>query len=531
MPCLPTVDGRVVELSVAALSVHQFTRRRTTRLLGLLALVLPTALPTFAAVTNYTWSPTFWGNSRWTRDSNWSGDNEPPANRASGLSNAAVTFAGSMKTSPILDENYYLRSVTFAVNASSFSLTPQSGQTLYLGAGGITNNSINTQSIYSALGVQADQTWLANAGQLNIGGVVNLVGDLTVAGNFNTTINNRIQGAGELIKSGTGLLTLSGTSANTFTGGVTINSGAVTVAKNNALGTGPLTLNGGVLNLGAYSLNVSSVSLLGGTINSSSGGLTSSADYQLQSGTVTTRLGGAGGLIKTTSGTVTLTAANTYTGGTQIRAGRLMVNNTTGSGTGSGPVLIGSGGLLTGTGTVTGFVTNAPGGSFSAGNEIGVLNLGSTIWFGGATNRWDLANATGAVGTGWDLLNINGTLTLSATALDQALIDLTSFTVGGVRGLAANFDPTQNYLWTFVQTSGGIIFQPGESAETIFELLTGNFANPTTGGLFGVALSADGRSLNITYNYAMPIPEPNMIAMTVLGLCGLIYGRRLRRNW
>ncbi|MGC3961296.1 MAG: autotransporter-associated beta strand repeat-containing protein [Verrucomicrobiota bacterium] len=530
MPCLPTVDGRHLELSTAALAVHQFSPRRVTRLLTLLALVLPaTTLP--AAITNYTWSPSVGGNARWTRAGNWAFNNPPPAGTISGLTNTDVTFAGTSKTTSLLDQNFYLHALLFAPSAGAFTLMPQSNEMLYLGAGGVTNNSASTQTFLNGVTVSADQLWAANAGNLVFGGAVNLLGnDLTIAGSFNTTIQGMISGGGSLIKEGAGNLTLSGTLPNLFTGGLTLNSGTITVAKNNALGAGPLTLNGGVLNLGAYNLTVSSISLRGGTINSSSGGITSSSDYQLQSGTVSTRLGGTGGLIKTTSGTVTLTAANTYSGGTQIRAGRLTVNNATGSGTGTGPVLIGSGGLLAGTGTVTGFVTNAPGGSISAGNEIGVLNLGSTFWFGGATNRWDLANATGTAGGGWDLLNINGTLTLAATALDKALIDVTSFTLGGVPGLAANFDPTQNYLWTFVQTTGGIIFQPGNDATSVFELVVGNFVNPTLGGRFGVELSADGLSLVITYNSAIPIPEPNMTAATLLGLGSLIFGHRLRRN-
>ncbi len=531
MPCLPTVGGRVLELSASALAGHRFFRRNTARLLILLAVVLP-AVTVSAAVANYTWAPVLPGNARWSRSVNWSLLNPPPANNVSGLTNTDVTFAGTSKLTPVMDMNYYIHALTFASGAGAFTLTPQNSQVLFLGAGGITNRSVNTQTIQNAVTVRADQSWFANSGNLVFGGPVNLTGgDLTIAGGFTTTIQGSISGGGELIKAGAGNLILSGTAANPFTGGLTLNSGTVTVAKNNALGTGPLTLNGGLLNLGAYNLTASSVVLAGGTINSSSGGISSSSDYQLQSGTVSTRLGGTGGLIKTTSGAVTLTAANTYTGGTRIQGGRLTVNNTTGSGTGTGPVSIGAGGLLTGTGTLTGFVTNAPGGMISAGNEIGVLNLGNTIWFGGAANRWDLADAAGTAGVGWDLLNINGTLTLSATMPNRAIIDVTSFTLGGVTGLTANFDPTQNYLWTFVQTTGGIIFEPGFDVGTVFELVTGNFQNPTLGGLFGVELSGDGRSLNISYNAAIPVPEPNQFALVGVGFCGLIYLRRFKRNW
>jgi autotransporter-associated beta strand protein len=530
MPYLPAVENRVLELSSSALRVHRFSRRSSTRLLALLATVLPITLP--AAVTNYVWdgnAPTGGGNNRWTRAANWAADVAPPANTSSGLTNTDLTFAGSLKTTPLLDNNYFVRTVTFAPGAAAFTITPSSSQQIAIGGGGIVNNSTNRQTFLNSLVLSNSQTWNAAVGDLVIRGPVNLGANLlTIAGARNVAITNTIQGSGALLKQGSGTLILAGSSANTFSGGVTIQAGTVTVAKTNALGTGPLTVAGGVLNLDNFSQSFSSLSLLGGTINSAAGILSSSTAYQFQAGTVNSRLGGAGGVVKTTAGIVTLTAFNSYAGGTTIGGGKLVVNNLSGSGTGTGPVSVSNGGLLAGTGSISGRVTNALGGSISAGNEIGVLNLGSTVWFGGATNRWDLGNATGTAGTGWDLLNINGTLTLNATAGNQAVIDITSFTLGGIPGLAANFDPTQSYLWTIVQTTGGIFFQPGESELTVFDLLTGNYSNPVTGGTFGVGLSANGKNLNVSFT---PVPEPNKLAFLGLSLCGMIYGRRLKRNW
>lgn len=58
-------------------------------------------------------------------------------------------------------------------------------------------------------------------------------------------------------------------------------------------------------------------------------------------------------LTKSGPNTAILTGANTYSGGTQIDGGTLLVNNTSGSGTGSGLVSVNSGGTLGGTGTIT----------------------------------------------------------------------------------------------------------------------------------------------------------------------------------
>ena len=534
MSSLPTVEVPVLDAS--CLQVHRFTRKKTSTLLVLLAAVLPATVVS-AAVTNYVWdgnAPGGGGNSRWSRAVNWAATNTaPPANNIGGLTNTDITFAGSLKTSPLMNGTYFIRTLNFSSSAAAFSLSSSGGQILRIGAGGINNLSTNRQSIYSTLSVSNSQTWNAAAGNLAILGAVNLGGTnaLTIAGAFNAGVTNVIQGTGNLVKQGSGTLTLAGTTANTFSGGVNIQSGTLFAAKTNALGSGPLTLSGGTLNIGAFNQNVSSFSLLGGTLLATSGSLSSSSAFQIQAGTINSRLGGTGGLTKTTAGVATFTSSNNYTGGTQITGGTLLVNNATGSGTGTGNVSVSNGGLLAGTGSITGIVTNRAGGTISAGNQVGVLNLGSSVWLGGSTNRWDISNATGAAGTGWDLLNLSGSLTINATTNNKAYIDITSFTLGGLPGLASNFNPTNNYLWTILTASGGISFAPGESELTVLDLLVGNFINPQTGGRFGIFVSTDGRNLNLTYTPFVPVPEPSGYSIAALTACGLIYGRRFKRNW
>ncbi|MGC3957168.1 MAG: GH25 family lysozyme [Verrucomicrobiota bacterium] len=82
-----------------------------------------------------------------------------------------------------------------------------------------------------------------------------------------------------------------------------------------------------------------------------------------------------GGLAMSAAGTLRVTAANNYTGGTSIFDGRLLVNNTNGSGTGSGGVNV-NGGILGGTGTIAGVV--AVSGTIEPGaSAIGTLTLNS----------------------------------------------------------------------------------------------------------------------------------------------------------
>ncbi len=63
-----------------------------------------------------------------------------------------------------------------------------------------------------------------------------------------------------------------------------------------------------------------------------------------------------GSFTKVGQGTLILTNANTYAGGTTIQNGKLVVNNLSGSGTGTGAVQVNAG-VLGGKGTITGAVT------------------------------------------------------------------------------------------------------------------------------------------------------------------------------
>jgi autotransporter-associated beta strand protein len=107
--------------------------------------------------------------------------------------------------------------------------------------------------------------------------------------------------------------------------------------------------------------------------------------------------GAGGSLTKLGKGTFTLASANTYTGGTLVRKGQLLANNTTGSATGSGPVQVAAG-LFGGKGIVTGAVTIGTGGSNSASlapgaKATGLLTIENTLEFGpNGIYRWDLTS-------------------------------------------------------------------------------------------------------------------------------------------
>lgn len=84
-----------------------------------------------------------------------------------------------------------------------------------------------------------------------------------------------------------------------------------------------------------------------------------------------------GGLVKSGPGTLSLSYANTFAGGTTVSAGRLLVNNASGSATGSGEVVL-NGGTLGGTGVISGVLTLNSGAILAPGLSIGTLRLGSS---------------------------------------------------------------------------------------------------------------------------------------------------------
>ena len=257
----------------------------------------------------------------------------------------------------------------------------------------------------------------------------------SVATNAGLNLSGSLSGSGAVTKTGDGTLIFSGASANVYSGVTTVNQGTLALTKSisNAvpgaliIGDGAggsdadivrldtaqqipsgstLTLNSsGLLNLNGLSYSFGLISGNGHLdLGAATAILTLGANNS--SSSFNGVISGAGQLIKAGAGTLTLSANNTYTGQTTINAGQLIVNGQQSN----SAVMVNSGALLGGTGRVGAL---SGGGTISPGTSPGVLSSGNVVFSSNTTFRVELNGTT--AGTGYDQLNVGGTVTLAGT--------------------------------------------------------------------------------------------------------------------
>ncbi|WP_371094514.1 autotransporter outer membrane beta-barrel domain-containing protein [Sinorhizobium sp. CB9] len=158
--------------------------------------------------------------------------------------------------------------------------------------------------------------------------------ELATDGTFDTfgndaTVSGQIGGDGALIKTGDGTLTLTGT--NIYSGGTTINQGTLAISSDQNLGaeSGGLTFNSNLIGTPPTLRFLSDVTTVRSVTLASDG----TFDTLDNTATLSGQIAGNGALIKTGTGTLTLTGTNIYSGGTIINQGTLQLGNggTTGS--------------------------------------------------------------------------------------------------------------------------------------------------------------------------------------------------------
>lgn len=394
---------------------------------------------------------------------------------ANGLASAS-TMGGGNGTWSLTSVNF-----TDATGSVTAPMSPQPGFGVFGGAAGTVTLEASAGDIaVTGLQVMSDGYRLTGAPLTLAGDADGLatvrVGDGSAASaNLTATIDSVIEGNHGLTKTDAGTLVL--TADNTWSGGVAVDGGTLSIARDVNLGdtSNAVTLDGGVLRNTAAFTSDRHVA-----VGSGGGGIDTTSDLALTQG-----ITGNGVLHKLGAGTLVLTGANTYSGGTSVDAGTLVVGDGAHAGSligsvvdnatlvfdraddvtfdgalsgagqlvkrGAGSFAIADGAAFTGTtrvdagtldlrGTLGGSVTLANAAALTGQGAIGALvaSNGSTISIAGdgttgslqVTGNVTLAAASRYVVTATptgasDLIAANGNATLQGALVDARFIGTT----------------------------------------------------------------------------------------------------------
>lgn len=415
---------------------------------GFIAVLLALALVTGSQAAPITKAAT---GTDLTDGASWSGSTAP------GSGDVATWASTSLGAGLTLGTSRSWSGISVASAATSIGVT--GAGTLTLGSGGIDMASSSVDgSLGMPIALGANQTWTVNSGRT-----------LTASG--------IISGATMVLtKAGAGILRIQN-AANTFSGGTIINAGQLTVdlQANAALGTGPVTLNGGRLFLqrinAANALTVNGGDLWpeNGFGDSLSGPVTLNSNLVIQGPgyatmTFSGSISGVGGLTLNGQGPVVLAVANSYTGPTSVTACTLECKNKDALGSGALSISNTANSMvkLTYTGTKS-IASLTLGGIPQIGGTHGstastATTKNDTYFTGTGTVTVPLSSAKdiltfsfgtlGAAAVGTNTVNLEVPIGTDRTALVPTFTLSPGATCSPASGIARNFNGAQTYTVT-----------------------------------------------------------------------------------
>ncbi len=376
---------------------------------------------------------------------------------------------------------------------SGTKLTAAGGSNITSGTAGLTLGAITlngSATLEATNPLSGGSTLISSSANTSLG-----ANTLTVQGNGNTTLSGVVSGTGGITKSGSGLLTLSGATANTYTGLTTVSGGQLVLAKSTAINAivGNVTVGNGTISLtnanqiadtstvtitdgGSFNLNAQSETISSLAISSS--GTTSTVNLGNQLGSAALTLGSnltlgdntaliGGGTVRRTGGNLVLNLNGGQVSGDPISIGSLdagtIINITKNAGNGSGTLSLGSSGAIT-TGTVN-------------LNQTGSINLGTKIIA--------QSNASGSTS---NVLNIN--VANTATGMSGGII-----TTALLADIANPAGPNRIYN----SANNQLTFASGGSGFTLSGGVLDVRSTVTTGGTLTTAgsITTNGNALTI----------------------------------
>ena len=413
---------------------------------------------------------------------------------ASGVAGALTLDNGASAASITVLSGTHAIAVSIALPAAGATFTAVNGADKLTITSAITGAGLLTKGGAGTLEI-------GDGGSLPATDITISAGALAMNLSAPTVLANNLSGGGALAQNGSGTLTVTG--ANTHTGGTTVNTSTLVAGSATALGaaTAPLTVNGGFLDTNGNSFTVGALKGTGGVITDNSAtpgtstltvsGATASTFAGILADGPSRTLALVLSATATPQNPLTLTGANTYSGGTTLTRGYLTAGSNNALGT--GPVTMSA---ITGAGNeariqLASGVTlpnNITVNSFNGGIGIGVLGIAadntSATYSGTITFNADGiagGNISGPATSG--LLTFSGPINLAGAAtflnLRAGRVQLNgggsyhSIVIAGTTSIGVNNGISTTAVMT-LSTAGPAIFDLNGFNQTLAGLLKTN---------------------------------------------------------